>query len=144
MSLRYELTVHRFEGELYPVVSNNYRVGGWLLGEILVQNLRVRDVQTQSDSVSTSDFIMGVGGVAEISPGTNMFARLKGAYTFLQNQTGVYLEGEGKFFPQFDGGFRPYLGAGYRYRFMQWTLAEGNMKWNVYAHGPFAEFGIIF
>jgi hypothetical protein len=144
VSIKYELTIHRWEGEVYPVFGWNYRLGGWVLAELLVSHLRVENQQGVSDSENSSEFIMGVGGVGEVSPSSNVFARFKGAYTFLQNHSGVYLEGEGKFFPQFGPGMRPYVGAGYRYRYIDWSLDGGNRKWNITAHGPFAEVGIIF
>jgi hypothetical protein len=145
-------TLHRWEGEVYPIVGCNYRAGGLLFGELLVERLRVEDGQ-QSDSEVFSEFLMGVGGVAEFSPAESVYARVKGAYTFLQDQNGFYIDGEGKFFPEMNGGcgsggmpsgIRPYVSAGYRYRYAEWSRNEGHVKLEVTIHGPYVGAGVIF
>lgn len=145
-------SLHRWEGEAYPIIGCNYRVGGLLFAELLIERLRVED-GIQSDSEEYSEFLMGIGGVAEYAPADNVYARVKAAYTFLQNQNGFYLDGEGKFFPEFNkgcgptsmpSGMRPYVGAGYRYRYAEWSRNEGNDKLEITIHGPYAEVGVIF
>lgn len=152
VALKTTTTLHRWEGEVYPIVGCNYRGGGLLFGELLVERLRVEDGQ-QSDSEEYSRFLMGIGGVAEFAPADSVFARVKAAYTFLENQNGVYIDGEGKYFPELDGGcgsggmpsgIRPYVAAGYRYRYAEWTRNEGNTKLEITIHGPYAEAGVIF
>ncbi len=152
VALKSTTTVHRWEGEVYPIIGCNYRAGGLLFGELLVQRLRVEDGQ-QSDSEVFSEFLMGIGGVAELAPADNVYARVKAAYTFLQNQNGVYIDGEGKYFPDLNGGcgsrgvpsgIRPYVSAGYRFRYAEWSRDEGHVKLEVTIHGPYVGAGVIF
>lgn len=146
------LTVHRWEAEAYPVVGCNYRVGGLLLGELLVQHFRV-ETATAEDSKTYSRFLMGIGGVGEFAPASNIFGKLKAAWVFLDDQNGVYLDGEGKFFPDFGSGgcgagggvfssCRPYVGAGYRWRYSEWSKNDYTLTTSI--HGPYAELGVIF
>ena len=153
VAIKSNTTVHRWEGELYPVIGCNYRFGGLLLGELLVQHVRVETANVE-DSETFSEFLMGVGGVGEFAPASNVFARVKAAYMFLQDQNGVYLDGEGKFFPDLNmgcgpgggiaSGARPYVGAGYRWRYSEWSKNDGNNKLTLSIHGPYAEVGVIF
>jgi hypothetical protein len=145
-------TIHRWEGEAYPVFGCNYRLGGLLFGELIIQRFRMNDAQ-QEDSEEYSEFLMGVGGVAEYAPADNVFARVKAAYTFLGNQNGVFVDGEGKFFPDLSSGcgtggvpsgVKPYVGGGYRYRYSEWKRNESNDTLQATIHGPYAEVGVIF
>lgn len=143
-------TVHRWEGEVYPIVGCNYRVGGLLLGELFVQRFRFTS-GAASDSQVFNEFLMGVGGVAEVSPADGVYARVKGAYTFLQNHNGFYIDGEGKYFPEMKSGcggvpsgVRPYVSAGYRFRYGEWTRNDGNLKLESTVHGPYVGAGVIF
>ena len=145
-------SMHRWEGEAYPIFGCNYRLGGLLFGELIIQRLRMKDA-LQEDSEEYSEFLMGVGGVAEYAPADNVFARVKAAYTFLGNQNGVYVDGEGKFFPDLSSGcgtggvpsgVKPYVGGGYRYRYSEWKRNESNDTLQVTIHGPYAEVGVIF
>jgi len=145
-------TLHRWEGEVYPIIGCNYRAGGLLLGELLVQRFRFED-GAASDSKVYSEFLMGVGGVVEIAPTENAYARVKAAYTFLQNHYGYYIDGEGKFFPELKSGcgsggmpsgVRPYVSAGYRYRYAEWSRHDPNVKFETSFHGPYVGGGVIF
>jgi hypothetical protein len=149
-------TVHRWEGELYPIVGCNVRIGGLLVGELLVEHIRAESALAE-DSKNYSRFLLGVGGVGELAMAPNVFGRVKAAWMFLDNQNGVYLDGEGKYFPKFDfggggcgsggglaAGARPYVGAGYRWRYSEWSKDGGNDKLTVSIHGPYAELGVIF
>lgn len=153
VSVKSTTTIHRWEGELYPIVGCNVRLGALVLGELLVQRLRVESALAE-DSESWSRFLMGVGGVAELGMAKNVFGRIKAAWMFLDDQNGVYLDGEGKYFPELGsgcgpgggmlGGWRPYGGVGYRWRYSEWSKSDGNNKLTVSIHGPYAEVGVIF
>jgi hypothetical protein len=153
VAIKTTTTVHRWEGEVYPVIGCNYRLGGLLLGELLVHRIRLEAANVE-DSETFSKFLMGVGGVGEFAPASNVFARVKAAYMFLEDQNGIYLDGEGKFFPDFStgcgpggsmaSGARPYVGAGYRWRYSEWSKNDGHSKLTVSIHGPYAEVGVIF
>jgi hypothetical protein len=152
--LKTTLTVHRWEAEAYPVVGCNYRAGGLLVGELLVEHIRV-ETAVAEDSKTYSRFLMGLGAVGEFAPANNIFGRLKAAWMFLDDQNGVYLDAEGKFFPDFNTGgscgagggglcssCRCYVGAGYRWRYSEWSKNDYTLTTSI--HGPYAELGVIF
>jgi hypothetical protein len=143
---------HRFEGEYYFMNGCNYRVGPYVMGELFVHRLEMKDALV-STTHSNTWFVMGVGASGEFAPSKNVFGRLKAAYTFLNNQNGVYLDFEGKFFPEFmtscGGGMKstvkPYVGVGYRYRNALWqTNTSADLQIDTIVYGPHAEFGLIF
>jgi hypothetical protein len=147
---------HRWEGEYNLFVGCSARGGPMLLGELLVHYFEMKDAQ-QSDREQKTAFMLGVGGSGEWAPSPNIFAKVKAAYTFLDSQSGAYVDGECKFFPEFNkcgpGGFggglgggkqdsRPYASFGYRFRTQTWT--EGDVKAELTVHGPYASVGIVF
>lgn len=145
--------IHRWEGEYFIPIGLTMRAGPYLLGELLIQKLTVDD-GTVSESRTYQEFIMGVGGSAEFAPAYNFFIKGKAAYTFLHNQSGVYADVEGRFFPDLascgvqgmTGSFRPYLGAGYRLRYSTRTKehSEHNDRFELTIHGPYASVGVVF
>ena len=140
-------SLHRFEGEYFLFVGPNYRAGGYLLGELWVERFSMES-DVASDSKTRDEFLMGGGGSGEYAPSKGIFLKFKGAYTFLQKQTGIYLDGQGRFFPELNTcggnvGFRPYVAAGYRYRAAEWVINE-DTKFQTSIHGPYAEVGLIF
>ena len=154
ITAKIERTIHRWEGEYFIPVGCSLRVGPYLMGELFVQKLTVDD-GTVSESRTFQEFIMGVGGSAEFAPAYNFFLKGKAAYTFLQNQSGVFVDVEGRFFPDLascgvqgmTGSLRPYLGAGYRLR--QSTRfkeddRENNNRFELTIHGPYASVSVVF
>lgn len=140
------ISLHRFEGEYFAVVGPNYRGGVYLLGELWFNQFSMTSDIT-SDSKIRNEFLMGIGGSGEFAPSRGTFVKIKAAYTFLEKQNGVFLDGQAKLFPDLNGGpgsgFRPYVAAGYRYRSSQWDLNE-NTKLQASIYGPYAEVGVIF
>jgi hypothetical protein len=136
---------HKWEGEYFFSISCNYRIGAYLLGELWVEDLRMQSAAAV-DTLSASEFLMGAGGSAEYAPSSGVFLKVKAAYTFLQKQTGVYLDGEGKIFPNIMGcqsGIKPYLSAGYRFWTAQWDFSDAS-KLSTASHGPYFSVGFIF
>jgi len=52
-----------------------------------------------SDSKARNEFLMEVGGSGEYAPSKGIFLKFKGAYTFLQKQTGSILTAKAGCFP---------------------------------------------
>ena len=139
-------SLYRLEGEYFLAVGYNYRVGGLLLGEIWVENLRMESLLAK-DSQSFEEFLMGAGGSGEYAPANGIFVKVKGAYTFLQKQNGFFLDCQGKFFPELAAGYgsqmRPYVAGGYRFRTSEWVVNE-DKKIQATIQGPYVELGLIF
>jgi hypothetical protein len=138
-------SLYRLEGEYFLVVGGNYRVGGLLLGELWGENLRM-DSELAWGYQYFEEFLMGAGGSGEYAPADGIFIKFKGAYTFLQNQNGFYLDCQGKFFPELAGygsQTRPYVAGGYRFRASEWVVNE-DRKIQATIQGPYVELGLIF
>lgn len=139
---------HRWEGELFLVYGPRYRVGPLALAELLVTTLEMSS-DTANDKRTFSEFMMGIGLTGEVAPFPSTYLKLKGAWTFLQEQSGVYLEAEGRYFPVPSGrlgapasGLRPYIAGGYRVRKSQWDGDGWQFTGTI--HGPFATVGVVF
>ncbi len=157
-------SVHRWEGEYFFLTGCNYRIGGYGLGELIVDDLRFTDTLGNQADRSDTKFLLGFGGSAEYGFSDNMFLRAKGAYTFLEDTTyGIYAEVSGRMFPDTNNGcqpqsacgssdlfsgWRPYGEIGYRYRVVEWDRGNNNQgqsqKLFTQFHGPFAALGAIF
>jgi hypothetical protein len=144
-------TLHRFEGELFIPIGCNFRGGLYVVGDLLVEWLKVEDVQRLSAQKTYTEFFPGVGGTAEFAPSHNFFIKGKAAYLFNQSLGGVYVDGEARFFPEFNkcgppdtNSFRPYVGVGYRLRSTQWWREENTHKYEWVTHGPYASVGVVF
>jgi len=149
VSSKIEFSRHRWEGEYFVSVGCNSRIAGLLMGELWVRNLRVESAEA-SNNVSETQFFMGVGGTVEYAPANGLFIKGKGVFKFLQDQTGWYLEGVGRYFPEMnqgcggmDLGFRPFGGVGFRWENSNWRINE-NLKLQTSFYGPFAEVGVVF
>ena len=141
-------SLHRWEGEWFVMTGCNFRGGGYALGELYIETFEMRD-EEQSDQDVINEFLMGLGGTGEYAS-NNFFVKVKGAYTFLQDQTGFYVDAEAKLFPKIDpcgpmaslANLRPYGAIGYRYRQATWD--RDNSKTEIIWHGPTATLGIVF
>jgi hypothetical protein len=144
-------TLHRWEGEFFAATLDQFRVGPYLMGELLVDTMEVRGGGL-SETTTFTEFLMGAGASGEFAPAYNVFVKGKAAYTFLQNQGGVYLDGEIRLFPDFDQdglaggprGFKPYVGVGYRLRVSTWNSTGSYTKTRLTSHGPYASVGVVF
>jgi hypothetical protein len=149
---------HLWELEFYPWVDCDFRVGPYMMFELWVNKFEMEGTPPQvaplSDQETFTEFYMGIGLAGEYAPSNILFFRAKGAWTFLQMSNGIYAEGGARYFPELGnsefggddlglGDIRPYIGAGYRYRYI-FAKPNENEKNTVYAHGPYGEFGIIF
>lgn len=148
VTLKSTTSLNRLEGEYFFVVGYNSRVGGLLLGELWVENLLMEGPiggAGQRDSQETQEFLMGAGGSAEYAPANGFFVKGKAAYMFLQKQNGIYLDCQGKFFPELNCGsqMRLYLTGGYRYRSSEWVY-NVDRKIQAASQGPYVELGVIF
>jgi len=148
------VSLHRWEAEYFFKVGCKFRAGPLLLGELFVTTLKL-EAGAVDDQEAYTEFIMGAGVTSEFAPAHNLFFKCKAAYTFLQNQGGVDVDGEAKFFPEFGRSgcnpygsrkrMRPYVGMGYRYKAMTYHgQREGNQRTRISSHGPFASLGVIF
>jgi hypothetical protein len=144
-----EISRHRWEAEYFLSVGCNSRVAGLLLGELWVRNFELEGPDASTNRWE-STFLMGVGGTVEYAPANGFFLKGKGVFKFLQDQTGWYLEGAGRYFPEMnqgcggmDLGFRPYGGVGFRWESSNWRINE-NLKLQTSFYGPFAEVGVVF
>ncbi len=145
-------TVHRWEGELFVPFGCNFRAGPYVLGVLLVERLDVDalvDDATVTAFKTYTEFFPGVGGTAEFAPSHNFFIKGKAAYLFAQNLGGAYVDGEARFFPEFNRcgpleghSFRPYLGVGYRLRSAQFWRED--QKLEHLTHGPYGSLGVVF
>lgn len=150
VTLKSTTSRHRWEGEYFAFLGPQYRAGPYLMGELLVETLRV-ETSTVNDQELISEFLMGAGASAEFAPTPNIFLKGKAAYCFLQNQGGVYLDGEARLFPDLDNfgpsamgrsSLRPYVGVGYFYRSYNWY--KGSLTTTISFQGPYASLGIVF
>lgn len=144
-----EVSRHRWEGEYFVSVGCNSRIAGLVMGELWVRNFRLENADA-SNNVSDTEFLMGVGGTVEYAPANGFFVKGKGVFKFLQDQTGWYLEGSGRYFPELNQGcggmdvaLRPYGGVGFRWETSTWRINE-NVKFQTTFYGPFAEVGVVF
>jgi|UniRef100_A0A7C4ES67 hypothetical protein len=140
-------SLHKLEGEYFLAVGPQFRAGAYLLGEFWVEDFLMKSALVQ-DSQQREEFLMGAGATGEFSPGSSIFVKFKGACTFLQKQAGLYLDAEGKFFPEMNSPygapqFKPYISAGYRFRSSEWSINE-HRKVTASSQGPYLELGIIF
>lgn len=150
-------TAHRWEGEFFLPLGCHFRGGVYVLGDLLIERwdvdstVLINDVPTPVSVFKTySEFYPGLGGTAEFAPTPVLFIKGKAAYLFSQeNLGGVYLDGEVRFFPDFNkcdmmdpGPFRPYIGAGFRYKFLQWIRED--QKFEAQTFGPYGSIGFVF
>jgi len=147
VSAKSTTSLHKLEAEYFLSVGPQFRAGAYLLGEFWVEDFLMKSAQVQ-DSQQREEFLMGAGATGEFSPGSSIFVKFKGACTFLQKQAGLYLDAEGKFFPDMSNPYgssqlRPYISAGYRFRSSEWNLNE-HRKVNASSQGPYLELGAIF
>jgi len=140
------ISLYKLEGEYFFAVGPQFRAGAYLLGEFWVRDFQMQNAQVR-DSQQREEFLMGAGASGEFSPGSSVFVKVKGACTFLQNQTGLYLDAQGKFFPDmmisYGSAARPYVSGGYRFRSSEWVINE-HRKVNASSQGPYVELGLIF
>ncbi len=145
-------SLHRWEGVYYGVQGCKMRAGGLLMAELCVETLEMHDDATRAKE-TYSEFLLGVGAEGEYAAAPNLFLKGKGAYTFLQNQDGVLLDGQARWFCDLFGGStcgpaapqsscRPYVAAGYRYRYSRWDRENSEFKF--ISHGPYFAFGVVF
>lgn len=148
VNLKSTTSRHRLEGEYFAVLGDRFRAGALLMGELWVENLQMQSA-TNRDSQQFEEFLMGAGVTGEFAPANGIFMKGKGAYTFLQKQNGLYLDFQGKFFPEFIGcggqqmQMRPYVTAGYRFRTSEWVIND-DRKIQASIQGPYIELGVIF
>lgn len=140
-------SLHKLEAEYFLAVGPQFRAGAYLLGEFWVEDFSMKSAQVQ-DSQQREEFLMGAGATGEFSPGSSIYLKFKGACTFLQKQAGVYLDAEGKFFPDMNNPYRgaqlrPYVSAGYRFRSSEWNI-NTHRKINASSQGPYLEIGVLF
>ncbi len=139
-------SLYRLEGEYFFAVGPQFRAGAYLLGEFWVLDFQMQSAQVR-DSQQRDEFLMGAGASGEFSPGSSVFVKFKGACTFLQKQTGLYLDAQGKFFPDmmisYGSQLRPYVAGGYRFRSSEWVINE-HRRVNASSQGPYVELGFIF
>ena len=136
----------RLEGECFLAVGNNYRVGGLLLGELWGENLFMNSNFAWGYEYFEKSQ-MGVGGTGEYAPADGVFIKFKGAYTFLQNQDGLFLDCQGKLFPKsvcYESQMRPYVAGGYRFRSFELWIVNEDKKIQATIQGPYVELGLIF
>ncbi len=172
VTIRSTTALHRIEGEYFFKIGCRDRIGLLLMGEILQERLEVEGPNALTADKAYTRFMMGVGGTAEYAFSENLFGKVKGAYTFLSDQTGFFVEGQLRLFPGtgqnsaarpgvpplpplpplpgMSGGARPYFDLGYRVRYSTWDLTseaggvDYDYKFDTGVHGPFAAVGIIF
>lgn len=150
VNAKFEVSRHRWEGEYFVSVGCNSRIAGLVMGELWVRNLELESPDASTNRWE-STFLMGVGGTVEYAPANGLFIKGKGVFKFLQDQTGWYLEGAGRYFPELNqgcggmdiAGFRPYGGVGFRWETSNWRINE-NVKLQTTFYGPFAEVGVVF
>lgn len=142
---------HRWEAEWYPMVGCDYRIGPYLMSDYWVTTLRLTDDQAQQDEETFQQFFLGVGGVAEYAAANILFFKAKAAYAFLNNSSGVFLDGIARYAPNTGepgcgdwlSSVRPFMGVGYRYR-TSYISEDDEIDYNFYVHGPYAELGLVF
>jgi hypothetical protein len=142
-------SLHRWEAEWFVKTGCNFRAGVYGLGELYVETFEMKDA-AQDDQDVINEFLAGVGGTGEYSSGGSLFVKVKGAYTFLQDQTGFYVDAEAKLFPRIDpcgplaglANLKPYGAIGYRFRSAIWHRED--TKTEITWHGPTATLGIVF
>jgi len=148
------LSLHRWEGIYYAAVRCQSRIGVLLMGELPVLKLEMDDGVTE-DSEDINPFLLGVGAVAEFSPENHLFFKVKAAYTFLNEHSGAYVDGEARYFPDINERrrrvglptvkLRPYLSVGYRYRMTWCDLEEDEDTYLQFGYyGPYAAVGVVF